>query len=1120
MTRACPTRDEWTLFLKQSPLESVDFELSNHLEGCQSCSEVVEELCENDALRGYADHQSSRVRIANSSDWRFVRTRLIAAGNTSLSDIDLEEAVFIEEEPPESLGRFQLIRKLGEGAHGVVYLAKDTVIKRTVALKLPRHTALTDPNRRNSFVKEAQASGSLQHPNIVSIHEAGEIDGVCYLAAAYVDGQTLAEWLENEKHPIPPRTAAQIIAVLADAVQHAHQSNIIHRDLKPTNILIDTKVPSADLAFRPQITDFGLAKILDVEEQTRTATGVIKGTVAYMAPEQIQQKDVGPHTDIFALGTILYELLTRRTPFQSDSLSQTLRSVLDDPPTPPKRLAPSVPRDLQAICLKCLEKRPQDRYASASELRDDLVRYCNGEVVTANATSPIVSAWRWAKRRPSWAALLLTVILALSAGVLGLSLHVRQLAKVNTSLKVVTGELADALKEASVARAQAEDSEQSARQFALQSQRMSYSSDMQLAARSWRDGEIRQVRSVLDRHISQGTQPDLRGLEWNYLDYAISLPSDLVMQLSASIYWITWSPNEEQVAICGSDGIVRIINAETFQVEQIFETQQGELNCVVYSPDGQFLASSGDDGTVKVYDLQDGSIKTLQAHDGLAFGLVFTPDGESLFSCGTDSRIVRWNTKTWKSSHTFKGHVARVEAIAVSPNGRWLASSSYDHRVGIWDLETNENVELLRPIPAHHIFSVAFSSDSRFLAIGSRSGNFEIRDTTRWERLIRMPTADPVQRVQFLPDGSKLVTADSVGVLRLWEMGTDADTGAPNLSLLRAWWSESDRIYATALGKQGQTLWTGSEDGKLRVWDLSSSPLHQNTNTPGIDVDYVSMIGPDEALISSRQSLYRWKPSRPNEYQTVVEGRGPWLKIAVSRNRKHYAVGNSQGELYIWRDGQESPHVRPSEKWPFGFPRAFSQDGKRLVFTECPTTLDTGRMHLLDTGTDESIWSCENVGPGNGVCFSPNGQYLIYSVGHRVYARDLETEENIALANVHTQTVRWIDFSPDDIHFATASEDGTCCLWNSKDFHRVHRFSTHAHAIRGGQFGPDGRTLSTIDALGILKMYQVESGQELLELDIQHRNGGGLISTNNGQALLTYCMKRDRLCVIPFRWPR
>ena len=267
---------------------------------------------------------------------------------------------------------YEILEKLGEGGMGVVYKARQLGLNRLVALKMIRGGSQARPDHFARFRIEAEAVARLRHPNILQIYDIGEVDGLPFVSLELLEGGSLADRLAGT--PQPARQAAELLMTLARAVQVAHDAGIVHRDLKPSNVLF-----TADGI--PKITDFGLAKRLDSDSR-QTETGQIMGSPSYMAPEQARghTRDVGPAADVYALGAILYEMLTGRPPFKGETPMETVRQVIDDEVVPPSRLVPKVARDLETICLKCLNKEPSRRYASASELAEDLDRYRKGEI--------------------------------------------------------------------------------------------------------------------------------------------------------------------------------------------------------------------------------------------------------------------------------------------------------------------------------------------------------------------------------------------------------------------------------------------------------------------------------------------------------------------------------------------------------------------------------------------------------------------------------------------------------------------------------------------------------------------------------------------------------------------
>jgi serine/threonine protein kinase len=304
--------------------------------------------------------------------------------------------------PLPNIPGYEIVRIIDQGGMGIVYEATEIKLGRTVAIKMLPGMRMR-PKLVARFRSEAEAMARLQHPNFVQIFAVGEINGQPYYAMEYVAGGSLAELLKTK--PPPPRRTAELVETLARAVHAAHERGIVHRDLKPSNIML-----TAD--GNPKIADFGLAKRLD-DDSGHTHTGEVLGTPSYMSPEQAEGKkdQIGPATDVYALGAILYELLAGKPPFQGTSPLDSLRQVVAHEPPAPSRFAPSLPRDLEAICLKCLEKAPDHRYPSALDLADDLRCFLAGQPVTARHISPLQRGWKWVRRHPQGVALVSLLVL-------------------------------------------------------------------------------------------------------------------------------------------------------------------------------------------------------------------------------------------------------------------------------------------------------------------------------------------------------------------------------------------------------------------------------------------------------------------------------------------------------------------------------------------------------------------------------------------------------------------------------------------------------------------------------------------------------------------------------------
>lgn len=317
-------------------------------------------------------------------------------GETVISGVENAEARE-DEAPALQFGEYELLGEIARGGMGVVYKARQRRLNRTVALKMILSGSLASESDVRRFYTEAEAAAALDHSGIVSIHEIGEHQGQHFYSMAYIDGQSLHAKLKQG--PLPIQQAAELIRQVAEAVHFAHVKGIIHRDIKPHNILLDQ-------AGHPKVTDFGLAKMLDHQEGL-TSTGDILGTPNYMAPEQAagDLAAIGPQTDVYALGAVLYACLAGRPPFQAATLTETLRQVVEQDPVSPSLLNPAIPVDLATICLKCLRKEPAKRYGSAQELADDLRRFLRGESILARPTSTMEKAVKWCRRKPVLAAL-------------------------------------------------------------------------------------------------------------------------------------------------------------------------------------------------------------------------------------------------------------------------------------------------------------------------------------------------------------------------------------------------------------------------------------------------------------------------------------------------------------------------------------------------------------------------------------------------------------------------------------------------------------------------------------------------------------------------------------------
>lgn len=436
----CPSRDQLDRFLNDLLSGTELFTVTEHVNHCQNCQHLLEEMT---PLGQFAP----RVQTATGLTADFLQhlkklnptiVRLTPSSERPARDTSLElatEAIDSAQHQWVGVPGYDILGILGRGGEAVVYQARHQALGRIVALKRLRSIEHRDPEEINRFRREAETLARLHHPNIVQVYEVGVHEGQPFFSLEYVDGGSLANRLQGQ--PQDPAQAAGLVHVLACAIHAAHEAGVVHRDLKPGNVLLATcpvAMPTSsssksglvtprrakrqrwgEIYGIPKISDFGLAKHFKTGAGF-TQTGVVLGTPSYMAPEQAQAQAITPACDLYALGAILYEMLTGRPPFVGAEPLHVLSQVVHDEPVPPRRLVPAVPRDLETICLKCLEKDPSRRYADASELAEDLYRFLNGEPIQARRVGPLERAWKWGRKRPAIAALLASVALSLIGG--------------------------------------------------------------------------------------------------------------------------------------------------------------------------------------------------------------------------------------------------------------------------------------------------------------------------------------------------------------------------------------------------------------------------------------------------------------------------------------------------------------------------------------------------------------------------------------------------------------------------------------------------------------------------------------------------------------------------------
>ena len=483
---------------------------------------------------------------------------------------------------------------------GIVYKAFDQRLKRTVALKMIRGSR-AGPEERRRFKIEAEQVARLDRPGVVHIYEFGEHEQQPFFALEYVDGGSLSGQLNGL--PQAPVRAARLIEDLARSVEQAHRLGIIHRDLKPGNILLQKTTDAAapwthdGVSYVPKIADFGLAKQVEGANDS-TQTQAIVGTPSYMAPEQAGEfgRHIGPAADVYALGAILYELLTGRAPFRGESVLDTLEQVRTQDPIAPTRLQPKVPRNLETICLKCLRKDPAKRYASAEALADDLGRFLRHEPIQARPVGKLETARLWCVRRPAQALLIAGTLVAVVS---------------------IVGVLFWALFEQAIA------GREEAKRHA-----QSYDVKLKLAYRDWRENRLDRLQANLDALRPAPGEPDLRDFEWRYL----AGPAQQHVAKMPATACLVYSPDGLTLAAGAGQDINLWKTADLEKPNpQPFAKLTGHMAavvCLAFSPNGDQVISAAQDRSVRVWDTaKQTTIQTLPIHPEAVTASCIPPDG-------------------------------------------------------------------------------------------------------------------------------------------------------------------------------------------------------------------------------------------------------------------------------------------------------------------------------------------------------------------------------------------------------------------------------------------------------------------------------------------------------------
>lgn len=1034
--KSCPTPAQLEQLLDGLIDGPVAERLSQHVDSCPSCQHTLDELTAAD----FSSITSARVAVTLAEDGTARRTQFLE----ELKSWPLSSAergsrgrqVFTGKVALPEVPGYDILRELGRGGIGVVYLARQTSLNRLVALKVLRSGPHANAEERGRFHQEAEVVARLRHPNIVHVYEVGEHNGVPFLALEYVEGGSLGDRLRGDPQPIAGAVA--LVETVARAIDHAHQAGLVHRDLKPANILVQPRSPDSGLAdCFSKITDFGLAKRLDDPNQ-RTASGDIIGTPSYMAPEQAGGRgQVGPATDVYALGAILYELLTGRPPFKGATAVDTVVQLIHQEPVRPGSLRPDLPRDLETICLACLSKEPSRRYPSAAALADDLERFRRGQPILARPVGPFERAVKWAWRHPLPATLLAVILLVALVGFLGVTWQWRTAADARDRLLVET-------REKEQERQQAEQARTEVLVQRGQAQAALYGSRITQSQLSWRVNDLTGARSALEACLPINGEEDRRGWEWYHLRqlYRAGLFTLEHRPGGGSGGNVAHSPKGDQLASIlagsdeGADGELCLWDAQGENL-LLARSVPGVFHRLAYSPDGKRLALAGTDGSVVILDAVTG--KEIQgpwkAHERAISDIVYSPDGGTIATASWDNTVRLWWAVNGKPGAVLRGHTDRVQSVCFHPGGKLLASASWDRSVRLWAVTAGgEGKELL----GHKspVFGVAFSPDGKYLASGGQNGNVRI-----WQ----VEGSRPIQSVTSL-------------------------TGA---------------VLCLAFSPDGRYLAYGGSDATTRVWDFESGTQEANFRGHTAPVEGLSFSPDGQVLVSccpDEGAVTAWDMTRNQETGLFARTEADLEALAFARGGRALLTLTRQGRLQAWDRAtgllQEEHDLLPE---PLGPSRsavaAFSSSGQRVAL---------GRLHggmsvrVMDTQTARKQAEFPIKGRLACLAFSPDeavvGVGLSNDDDHFVLIFDVESGELLKQVAIPARPYA-LEFR-DQKWLAWGGTEGASGVlhWPTG---RSALLPPHKGAVLALAFSPDGTLLASAGQEDrAVRLFQLEAPAE------------------------------------------
>jgi eukaryotic-like serine/threonine-protein kinase len=1025
-----------------------------------------------------------------------------------------------------NFGDYELLEEIGRGGQGVVYRARQKSLNRTVALKVIGLGHWATEAHLKRFRREAEAAASLEHPSIVPIYEVGERDGCCYFSMKFIEGGQLDEVVRRA--PMSIRQAAELIAKVARTVHYAHEHGILHRDIKPGNVLLDKKGEA-------HLTDFGLARLVETESAV-TRTKEVLGTPSYMAPEQAagETGNLTSATDVYGLGAVLYQLLTGHPPFAGGTTYETMRLLLDTEPRPPRLLNRKIGRDLSTICLKCLEKEPARRYASAELLAEELDRFCRGEPILARPVGWAERSWRWCRREPALAGLAAALVVVLIIGFIGVvwkwrgEVSQRELAQQENqrAQRAVTRleiERAESLLEAG-------DSSRGLAYLArlLRQQPTNHVvAERLMSALTYRSFclPVAPLRHGNALNSLTGQQ-----MEWFMRStfFPFFYPGSLVMA--------DFSPDSWRVVTASEDGTARLWNALTGESLGDPMRHEAEVLWAQFSGDGQRIVTASVDGAARIWRADTSQLATpLLRHGDIVHFATFNPDGQKVVTASRDNTARIWNAQTGQPIGLPLIHPKPVYSACFSPDGSRILTADESDHARLWDARTGTAIAA-----ADHFGYSLTPSSPQFSPSGEQVVTFRRRQAFLRDPLSEMAVFARLQHDSFLtsatysPDGQRIATVSNDSTARIWDTGT----GEARISPLR----HDSEVTTAHFSSDGQRIVTGSNDKSARLWDVHTGqaltePMRQEH---AVLLAKIGAGGQRLLTFSETDTAWLWD-MRLLQPLAVLR----WLQTGpfvgrFSPDGRQVVVLDDANAVRVWNAQSGLPQTKP-----MGHPHPesriindvqFSPDGRRLV-TAAETVATTpsgygGEAQIWDASTGEPIGRpLAGSSTMQRARFSPDGTKLVTSSGDgfiRVW--DVESgKQQLEWQSGRVSTQRMaVEFSPNGKMIATSSAGATVQIWDAATGRPLGKPLQHAADVSWLVFDRTGQRLATASMDKTARIWSVQTGQmltpPLVHADpLLHRNSvtfspdGSRLATAAGSAAQVWDVVSGRAVTTPLR---